>query len=94
MGKYHIDIVGHAEANPGGIDLVCGAISTLTYTLMSSIENVENIEKKISADYGDVHISISPEKQSQDEVDTIVRTIMIGFAMLAEKYPNNIELEW
>jgi uncharacterized protein YsxB (DUF464 family) len=93
-GVYHIDITGHAEANPGGIDLVCGAISTLTGTLMSSIENVDGIDKRISCDYGDVHIYIAPEPSAQFEVDIIVRTIMIGYAMLGEGYPENVELEW
>jgi uncharacterized protein YsxB (DUF464 family) len=93
-GEYQIDIEGHAEANPGGIDLVCGAISTLAGTLMSAIENVEDIEKRIQCDYGDVHINIKPSNFTQSEIDIIVRTIMIGFTMLAEGYPDNVEVEW
>jgi uncharacterized protein YsxB (DUF464 family) len=92
--SYQIDIEGHAEYNPGGIDLVCGAVSALAMTLMSAIENVNNLEHKIRYDYGDVHIEIKADKRTQDQVSTIVDTIMTGFAMLADGYPNNVELEW
>lgn len=93
-GEYQIDIEGHAEYNIGGPDLVCGAVSTLGFTLMSALENKDAVYKIIKFDSGEVHVFIKPTTESQRDVDNIVETVMIGFAMLAEKYPDNVDLEW
>lgn len=93
-GEYQIDIDGHAEFNPGGPDLVCGAVSTLGFTLMSAIDNKDTEYKTIKYESGEIHITVKPTDMTQTDIDNIVETIMIGFAMLAEKYPENVELEW
>ena len=92
-GAYQINIEGHANYNDG-IDIVCSAVSTLSFTLMCAIENKDVDLKNCTYNSGDVHIYIKPTKENQSEIDTIVETIMLGFAMLEEKYPDNVTLQW
>ena len=92
-GAYQINIEGHANYNDGP-DIVCSSVSTLSFTLMCAIENKDADAKNYNYDNGDVHVYVRPTKENQKEIDTIVETIMLGFAMLAEKYPDNVTVQW
>lgn len=92
-GQYTIDIDGHAGYNPG-MDIVCSACSVLSYTLANVLENQEAELRHIKIDDGVIHIDIKPLTSNQEIISTIITTIMTGYEMLAEQYPDNVAVEW
>lgn len=81
-GQIDITIKGHADY--GKPDIVCSAVSVLTYTLAASIEKAIC---RLNAGDAEIHID-----QASPEDETVVRTIMRGFRMLAEEYPRNVKV--
>lgn len=94
-GGYDITITGHADFNPG-LDIVCSAVSMLTYTLMQCLKDAEDkgclTECKMSYQSGDVFISVMPEQFYRKLLENTVDTIITGFELLADKYPDNVKL--
>lgn len=94
-GGYDITITGHADFNPG-LDIVCSAVSMLTYTLMQCLSDAEDkgclTECSINTKSGDVYISVKPEQFYRKLLENTVDTIITGFELLADKYPDNVKL--
>lgn len=94
-GGYDITITGHADFNPG-LDIVCSAVSVLSYTLMQCLKDAEDkgclTECSINTKSGDVYISVKPEQFYRKLLENTVDTIITGFELLADKYPDNVKL--
>lgn len=93
MGEYTIDIDGHAGFNPG-MDIVCSACSILGYTLLNALESQHAEYKIMSEDEGNIHIVFKPMEHDAEYTDAIITTVMTGYELLAEQYPNNVELNY
>lgn len=90
-----IDINGHAEHGKKGEDIVCAAISTLFYTLASSLYEVKHMMAEdidFSDEDGNGHISCNPKKEFEANVSLIYWTILNGFQMVADEYKKNVKL--
>ena len=85
---YQIDILGHA----GNSD-VCRAVSTLGFTLMCAIDNEETKDKEIDFRDGEIRIKVEPTEETEENIATIIRTIMLGFAMLEQGHPENVRMD-
>lgn len=80
--KYFISCVGHAGYDEIGRDIVCSAISCLVQTLAFC-----NTPDKCEIDAGRVVIS------GEGYEDTIRAKMAVdGLKMVAEAYPNNIQI--
>ena len=94
-GRYDIRIEGHAGYHPG-MDIVCSAVSVLAYTLMQALKEEDergNMEQyDCRCESGNVHISAAPAETCRKKIDVIVNTVSIGFMLLADQYPENVEL--
>lgn len=86
--KYRIKITGHS--------LVCTAVSTLTYTLAQSLICAQDDRKIRDLRYdlfsGKAFIEVSPEKSYRSEIETMIQTIIIGFELLENRYPEEIKI--
>ncbi len=93
--RHKITIEGHAEYNPG-LDIVCSAVSMLSFTLLQALKNEhENGNLRyffMHHDSGNVHIVADTKKLFCERLQTIINTIFLGFELLAAKYPENVEL--
>lgn len=94
--KVRIDITGHAGYNPGS-DIVCAAVSCLSYTLMQRLRDMDNYnyfhKMEVQFDSGEVHIAVDAKDIYRLEVEATLVTILTGFELLENKYPDNIRLE-
>ena len=92
-----VTIEGHAGAGPEGHDLVCSAVSALALTLAGNITYMEAQEAVhgviIKLDEGNAEIQCTPYRRYKDSVQQILRSICVGFELLATKYPDNISYE-
>lgn len=90
--RIRIIVKGHAGQAEKGKDLVCSAVSILTYTIA---ENVKRLCRKhigaISLDEGESEIDIflNSDEEYKDFVKRI-EAVSIGFEILAESYPEYV----
>ena len=89
-----VTVRGHAGTAPAGQDLVCAAVSTLTYTLAENVAQLHRWRKvakpKIRLENGDAEISCVPAAACRSAVMDVFEAVCIGFALLEEKYPDVI----
>ncbi len=93
--KFIISIEGHAGYSTVGDDIVCAAVSTLCYTLLNCLldeDASENIKltKNIVSD-GYMYFEFKHYDFSKQRVMGIVDTIIKGFLMLEESFPQYIK---
>ena len=96
QGTVKIDIIGHAEyANEN--DIVCSAISILTYTLMQRLQDLDGVNAfkryECTCKAGEVHICVLPKRESKRDFYTMLNTIIRGYQLLNNKYPENISVK-
>lgn len=89
-----VTVNGHAGTAPAGMDLVCAAVSTLTYTLAVNVKQLHRWKQvtkpKIRLENGDAEISCVPVEACRSIVKDVFEAVCIGFALLAEKYPDAV----
>lgn len=84
-----ISVEGHAEYAEPGKDIVCAAVSVLTQTLIASLEtlSIDTIQHNISPGSVDIKIWNLSERGQ-----VLIDSFFIGVGMIADAYPNNVEL--
>lgn len=86
-------IEGHSGYGETGNDIVCAAISTLTYTLLNELRrlranaNVYRLETEIEE--GKIHIIAGGCRIGAREC---FYTILTGFRMIEEHFPKNFQI--
>lgn len=92
-----LEMTGHAGAAPAGQDLVCCAESILSQTLIGMLEEMEeagaaDLEWTGKPEQGYMMIEADPRKGYEAEVQSYFRFAVKGLRMLAEAYPQNVEI--
>ncbi len=86
-GHYMMDINGHAGYADPGIDIVCSAVSILSYTFIQTLQNLEE-QGKIYMFYtnikeGNVQIEF---RYSDNNVQSVIDTIENGYSLIENQY--------
>ena len=95
-GEHKLTLNGHAGADVKGRDIVCAAMSILAYTYAQACIDAVEIKaaKKDSAvtvfEEGHIEVSVVPYKKDNDAVTAILDSICKGYALLANKYRDNL----
>lgn len=88
---------GHANAGEKGQDPVCAAASMLAYTLAANVEELTETGKVrdplISMKEGDTVIACNPLRRYRTVVTSVFDSVILGFQVLAMKYPKNISFK-
>lgn len=85
---YKFNAVGHADYNPGN-DIVCAAVSCLTYTLAKRLNQTGcNIPSDVLKS-GCASFSFTRNKRTRE----ILKTVKCGLEGLSSEYPENVKLE-
>ena len=85
-----IEITGHANYAEYGKDIVCCAVSTLSQTLIASIEKLEP-EADITYNMQPGFIKITHGNLSE-KTKTLIGSFFIGVKMVAEQYPDYVKV--
>ena len=96
-GRFRVAIDGHAGYGDYGSDIVCAACSTLGYTLMQQAAAMHEAgalrEMRQEHAAGHILLDFEAREGAEKAVEAAVQTILGGFALLAEKYPDYVRLE-
>lgn len=90
-----LTIKGHAQSAEKGKDLICASASILFYTLVENISRLEDMGKcksQIKALEGDAEVKVIASPSEFDVVTSIFNTIMVGYEVLANEYPEFIRI--
>lgn len=85
-----VTVCGHANYAPRGKDIVCSAVSTLTQTLIASLEELTEDEFSYQAKAGNVNIVF--EKDLTERGQLLVESFFIGANGVAAAYPDHVKV--
>lgn len=88
---HHITIDGHAGFSTSGMDIVCSAVSILTYTLMENIAQLD-IDSETDIKEGHVSITVLVPDNLNEKLETLFNTILIGYELLEQSYPDYVRV--
>lgn len=83
-----IEILGHAEANKKGHDLVCSAVSGIVIGAINALEgfNKNNIKTN------DGHIKFNIDHEISDADNIRLKMMITQLEIVAKNYPKNIKI--
>lgn len=92
---YKLTVTGHSTSAPLGEDLVCAGVSTLTTALAETLAEKAKILNvcAINLKEGDASIYVVPKKGHEHKINLIISTIMTGYRLMAETFPDYIQLD-
>ncbi len=95
-GKYGISVRGHAGAAPSGKDIVCAAVSALTYALLNTmLENKTRLEScTLNIGNGKADIFVTPKAVYENECSGAFDAVTCGYKLLAKDYPDFVEIKY
>lgn len=97
-GSFRLRLRGHAGAGAPGQDLVCAGASTLAHTLTGVVELLNEagmLEEKpvCTLQPGFAHIIARPREEYWQIAAIAFWAAQVGFATLAQSYPENVTVE-
>ena len=92
-----LKVEGHAGQDDKGHDIICSAASILTYTIAQYLHFINErggLKKKphIVLNDGDALIVAKPKSEYEAEVLNAFFVAEVGFSLLAQNYPQFVEL--
>ncbi len=96
-GAVGVRMEGHAEQGAYGEDVVCGALSMLAYTMAQNLSRLEAQGKLsntpiLTMESGFVYLEAHAGKGHESELLHGLEVIRGGFQLLAESFPQAVEL--
>lgn len=92
-----LTVTGHANSAAKGEDLVCAAASILTLTLAENVKNMDSARivrnPFINIEDGSAEISCNASGGYKNVVMQTFQSVVVGFEILADKFPENISFE-
>lgn len=89
--KVRLEVSGHAGQAEPGKDIVCSAVSILTYTLAHSIKDIVPTSS-INMSHGDAIIEAEcKDMRSFVKALNALRVITKGYTLLARQYPEYVK---
>lgn len=88
INKNIIKISGHANFNTHGNDIVCASVSSIVYTTINGILNIDNTAIKYT-DNKDLIIEVISK---EDTINKLIMNMIWLLDELAKQYPKNIKI--
>ena len=85
-----IHISGHAGLSSKGSDVLCAAVSALTYTLRDGIQEILNKQTRSSQEEGDFFLELKSEGDAGTEL--IFSTVLHTLNKLSRQYPDRLQI--
>ena len=85
----YISVQGHADYAESGKDIVCAAVSTLTCTLINSINDLTDDVIEVGEDPGNIFVKL---KSLSDKGRLLIDSFFIGVCDIADDYPECVRI--
>lgn len=95
LGRYSVEMEGHAGQNARGKDIVCASASMLAYTLAQMVLNMEQQGKLKDAPTVDIGsgkacITCKPKRKYKVEAEQVYLVISTGYKLLSHNHPQYV----
>lgn len=96
---HRVTVKGHANSVPEGGDIVCAAVSGITHTLAANVRRLNGLgylqANHIYLQPGNTEISCKCKRESKigETVKLIFDAVCLGYAEIAEDYPEYVSFE-
>lgn len=96
---YYVNINGHADYAPKGLDIVCAGVSALASAFFDALvyAAVKESCHSISLNTGDGHFSVYIDRINQETVDDMVRSFLLmlnaGLYGIEGQFPAQLKLK-
>lgn len=87
--KDVIEISGHAAYSNYGSDIVCASVSSIVYTTINGIMNIDSS----AIDFIDEKNIIIKVKKHTEVIDILIRNMIDLLLDLEKQYPKNIKID-
>ncbi|NLJ41854.1 MAG: ribosomal-processing cysteine protease Prp [Clostridiales bacterium] len=90
-----LKVVGHAEFDIEGQDIVCSAVSAIVQTAILGLTDVIGIRPHYSQDKGMIDLEISSEllQTKSNEISIVTETTLLGLKSIELGYSEYITIE-
>ena len=90
-----ITVDGHALYGESGKDIVCAAVSILTYTLSENLKGITTANAKFDNGHATICCvnDVSGFVTAKSEIDNVFTVICKGYALLAKSFPEHVSFE-
>ena len=85
-----LEAAGHAGYAPAGQDIVCAGVSTLMQALVSLLAGEENARSDAFDEPDGPRLTVTAARPCTAWVEGAFELAKAGFALLAERYPDNV----
>lgn len=86
-------VEGHAGCGEYGKDIVCAAISAIAQTTLFGLQDsLGQGGVAYRSESGDMHVSISPEKASEEGPRALLKAFELGLRAIADRYPQSVSI--
>ena len=97
-GALRLEVSGHAGAAPAGRDLVCAAVSALSWACIGYVSELYGRGRlcrapELAAAKGSAFICAQAKSEYADELNGAAGLVEAGLALLSENFPGNIKFE-
>ena len=83
---------GHSGYSEAGSDIVCAAVSVLTYNFVASLEKLLKIEAETVAREEDAYLKVNVKEFANDDVQLLFRSLHLGLKEIEKSYKKNVKL--
>lgn len=91
--RYMLNVNGHSGSGTFGNDIVCAAVSTLAFTWINELKVLEEKGMVEHFTYNQTEACLNIMfKGESAPVKTAFETILTGFSMLEEHYPDFVRI--
>lgn len=89
ISKDYINVRGHAKYADHGKDIVCASVSSIIYTTVNGIFNIDQ-DAILFVDEKNIEITV---KHHSKVVDILIDNMIALLVNLSEQYPKNIKID-
>lgn len=90
--RYWVEVTGHAGFSDQN-DIVCSAVSVLGFTLINGLKNELGTRCELSYQDGEIRIFAFPDQEQEHDMQMILKTVLLGYELLAEQYPKYVKIQ-
>lgn len=89
------EVSGHANSGPYGFDLVCAAVSAVTFGATNALEVIGGFEPLVEqgGEGGYLSVTIPQAFVENNEIQTILKTMIISLQSIARDYGQFIQIK-
>ena len=91
-GLASLSISGHAGTNVAGKDLVCAAVSAISFGALNALEDIDN-DFDYEIDNDEPLIKLAPKGAISDHDETVIETLIIQLKTIEASYPEAITIK-